>query len=420
MSQLFLEEKIARLQAAHLSGKKFFVLSCVDFQESLSWIFAAFSSPMAIVPISPNLPPEAKRRLLQQLPPGEWVEELPPAAEKISSEKPLTDVWAVLFTSGSSGDPKGVAISGNALQASALAHEQHLARGKISWLLNLPLFHVGGFSIASRAFFLESPIALAGEKFNAKEILSLLRSGKAQGLSLVPTTLRRLLAENPHPSDFQALKVALLGGAPTEKDLIQRALEAGIPLHLTYGMTENASQIATEKLPGTGLIPLPGVEIDFASDEEILLRSPYLATGYYKNGTLLPLPLQNGFFPTGDLGIFSSGKLLIEGRKSDMIISGGVKIFPTEIEAFLKIAPNVDDATVIGLNHPEWGEIVCGVLVGEKVSPDTVKSYLKTRVDPRKIPKEWFILPSIPRSQTGKIQRHSLRQLIETKRNFSF
>lgn len=411
-----ISEKLARLETAFVEGKRFLVLPIRDPQDSIEWIIAAFKSPLAVVPINPSLPKAEYLRVLSQLPENEWIEleTLPMAsAERHLEKKSIDDIWAVIFSSGSSGIPKGVALSGRALQESAAAHLAH--NGFHDWLLNLPLHHIGGFSVVSRAYILGSRIAITQSRFDATETLEWLRSKKVSGISLVPTTLRRLMRQSREPADYSALKIALIGGAPVSEVTLAEARLAGIPVRQTYGLTENASQAATETSDASGMKPLPGVEVRIAEDGEILLRSPFLAKGVYRDGILQPLPLTDGFYPTGDLGHLEGTVLTLEGRKSEVIISGGVKIFPAELEHLISELPGIEDAAVVSLPDAEWGEIVCMALVGLSASPDTVKSYLAERLDSRKLPKAWVTLTSIPRSSAGKVLRADLQRILKEK-----
>jgi O-succinylbenzoic acid--CoA ligase len=399
-------EKAGRLAAAAEEGKKFLVLAATGDPECLEWILASFYSPLTVVPIFPALPELEKVRLLAQLPRNQCVD-LTHLTDSTSPsrEKSPEEIWAVIFSSGSSGEPKGVALSGRALRESAAAHMEH--SGRHNWLLNLPLHHVGGFSVVSRSFFSGTSIALAGARFSTEETMGWFRSGRVEGVSLVPTTLSRLLKAK---ADFSFLRLVLLGGAPAGPEY-EEAVALGWPVRATYGLTENSSQVTTEKLAGGGMWPLPRVELKI-EDGEIFLRSPCLAAGYFRQGKLEPLPTERGFFPTGDLGRLEGGALVVEGRRSEMIITGGVKVFPAEIESALQGLLGLHDAAITSLPDAEWGEIVCLAIVSESVSHETVKSYLAARIDPRKMPKVWVNLAAIPRSALGKVQRAILREEI--------
>jgi o-succinylbenzoate---CoA ligase len=407
--------RAAALEEAASRGARFLALPVENTREAATWILASFHSPITVVPLPPSLPLPALEQRLAQLPSGTA---MLPEALTISRSKarplkqrPLNEIWAVIFTSGSSGQPKGVALHGHALRASAFAHAEH--NGDHSWLLDLPLYHVGGLSVISRSLFLGSGLALGSTRFDPSETLSWIQSGLVQGISLVPTTLFRLLKNES--ANFSALRIALLGGSAADEELLAKAGKRGLPVRLTYGMTEHASQIATEKTSGGGLRPLPGVEVFTAAVGEILVRSPNLAAGIFQAGALTPLPLKNGFLSTGDLGELQAGKLRVLGRKSDLIISGGMNIFPVEVEKEISLLPEVLDCAVSSLPDPEWGEMLCAAVVEQSpgaFDPLQAKHALAQKLEIRKIPKRWVVTPSVPRASTGKILRAELKALV--------
>jgi O-succinylbenzoic acid--CoA ligase len=406
---------LARLEAAARQGYRFLTFTVQDPLEAARWILASFHSSLAVVPLAP-MPSLARAQALAQLPEQSWidVENLPPASvgESGAGVKPLSGIWSVIFSSGSTGTPKGIALSGEGLRAAALAHAAHSGAGTATWLLDLSLAHVGGFSVLSRAHFLGVPVALGAPRFQAAATLEWLRTGKIHGLSVVPTTLSRLLREPSRPEDFKNLQLVLLGGAPAEEALVQAALAKGLPVRRTYGMTENASQAATERKENGGLEPLPGVSLRVSEDGEIELRSAFLAEGYFREGKLEALPLREGFFPTGDLGSLENGRLRVNGRRNEMIKSGGLKIFPAEIENALEGLHGVTESAAFGVPDAEWGEAVCLVVVGPGLSPEIVRAYLEPRLDRRKLPKRILLADALPRSATGKVLRAALRARI--------
>lgn len=410
------QAKAAALHAAAEEGAKFLGLPVTETRDASAWILASFHSPICVVPLPPALPLPVLQARLSQLPSGTVI--FPssltisrPGEERFSL-KPLDQPWAIVFSSGSTGEPKGIVLSGSAIKQSALAHAAHTSGARACWLLDLPLFHVGGLSVLSRALFLGAEVALGGGKFDAVASCEWIESGLVQGLSLVPTTLFRLL--QIEALSFSNLKIVLLGGAPADPELLKRAVARGVPVHLTYGMTEHCSQIATEKRPGIGLEALAGVEIKTSSEGEILVRSKCLASGFFSSGTFLRLALDgDGFFPTGDLGEIRNGKLHIAGRKSEIIITGGMKVFPAEIEREIARLDGISECAVFSLPDPEWGEVVCAAIVGreELANIPSWKSALAGLLEPKKIPKKWFLLDQLPRSATGKILRAELRAL---------
>lgn len=409
--------KAAALIQAASTGSRFLALPVESMRDAATWILASFYSPITVVPLPPSLPMPALEARLAQLPQGEVV--FPGSLSFSKPEgtplvlRPLEETWAVIFTSGTSGEPKGVMLQGSALRHSALAHAEHSGAGDACWLLDLPLYHVGGLSVLSRALFLSAPIALGPLRFDVTETAAWINSGFVQGLSLVPTTLYRLLKQEN--VCFERLKLILLGGAAADPELVSAAIKAGAPIRLTYGMTEHSSQIATEKNPGAGLEPLPGVELRFDPDGEILVRSPCLAAGLYRSGLKQALPSLNGFFPTGDLGELKDGKISLIGRKSDLIITGGMKVFPLEIERELSRVPGVLDCAVTSVPDPEWGEILCAA-VSEQTTGEfdqsLAREILARSLESRKIPRRWAIVKAIPRTPTGKILRAELNQLM--------
>lgn len=405
-----LHGKISFLAHAAEAGKEFLVLRCKDPLESALWIIATFYSDITVVPIPESSPDESK--LLSCLDHEKIIfteEYLDKTLLHAPPMKSLQKIWAIIFSSGSSGTPKAVALSGSALKGAARAHQEHLNFSG-TWLLNLPLFHIGGFSIISRAFFLDSDIALSSKKFDVSETWRWLQSGCINGISLVPTTLFRMMEcpQKPH----EALRVILLGGAPTETSLIEQALDFGLPIHQTYGLTEACSQVATEAKPRAGLMPLPGVELR-ERNGELLVKSPYLSCGFY-NKKIEPLPLKEGFLETNDL-VTMKPELKILGRKSDLMISGGLNIFPTEIESAMAGFNALRDFAVFPKVDKEWGDRICAVYSGHNETSPTIvemRQHLKKTLDPRKIPKEW-IRGEVPRSAAGKILRGELKKIYQ-------
>lgn len=388
---------------------RFLALPIEDPLDASLWILASFQSPLAVAPFRGALPEEARDQLLRQLPAGSYLfpsELPPPLAGTSTDQKPLKSLWAVIFTSGSEGEPKGVALSGAALRASAEAHAANV--GPLSWLLNLPLYHIGGFSVLTRAYFLGTRVAVLRGDSPLEDWLS---RRTPQGISLVPTQLRRLLQVKAPLSHFQKI---LLGGAAASEDLLAEARSHQAPVHETYGMTEHASQIATERTPGGGLVPLSGVEVRIGEDHEIQLKSPCLAQGYYQRGELISLPSRAGFFPTGDLGELRDGILFVHGRKKELILSGGLNVYPREVERALASCAGLEDYAVVGLPDPEWGEVVCAAVTGS-VSPEEIRRHLAARLDGRKVPKRLFYLDKLPRTPLGKIDRNALIGEIQKK-----
>jgi O-succinylbenzoic acid--CoA ligase len=298
----------------------------------------------------------------------------------------------VVHTSGTSGSPKEVVLTyGNWLWSalgSAVALGLHPEE---RWLCALPLTHVGGLSIVLRSA-IYGTTAIVHERFETERVLqTLMAPGGPTIVSLVPTTLQRLLDAGLR--DPPALRWALLGGAPSTTALQGRSAAAGVRVAPTYGLTEACSQVTTLGAP------LFCTKVRLATDREILVSGPTVAPG---SGPVLA---------TGDLGDWSSdGALRVIGRKADTIISGGENVAPAEVEAVLEAHPDVFEAAVHGREDPQWGEaVVATVVADDGVDADELRAWCGARLASYKVPKEIAFATSLPRTGSGKLLRRELR-----------
>ena len=310
---------------------------------------------------------------------------------------PATATLAVMHTSGTTSDPKPVALTRANFQASALGSAVALGLDlEERWLCPMPLTHVGGLSIPIRCAIYATTAVLHG-RFDTERVLTeLMDPGRRITIvSLVPTMLARLLdagLESP-----PTLRWALLGGGPLPVALLERAQQAGVPVAPTYGMTEACSQIATFGLP------LPGVELQISGTGEILVRGAIVSPGAAG---------EDGWLHTGDLGrLDDDGRLVITGRKSDTIITGGENVAPTEVEDVLAAHPAVADAGVHARPDPEWGEAIVAAVVlrdGQRVSERELQEHCAARLARFKVPKEVRFVSELPRTGSGKLLRRHL------------
>lgn len=319
-------------------------------------------------------------------------------------------VHTVVFTSGTTGKPKGVRLTWGNLEASAAASAAHLGhRPDDSWLAVLPICHVGGLQILVRSAR-EATTVVLEPAFDAHRTASLLR--RVTLVSLVPTMLRRILDLDPGP--YPELRAVLLGGGPIDRELVVEAARAGIPLLPTYGMSETASQIATARLEDAlsvekRLVPLPGAEIRIGPDRVIEVRGPMVSPGYLGEPARPP----GEWFRTGDVGVITShGGLRVLGRADEVIVTGGENVHPEEVEAVLAPHPRVEEVAVVGVPDPEWGWAVAAVYVGS-ATPDELSRYARRRLAGYKVPKRWVRVETLPRLSMGKIDRRALRRLAE-------
>jgi O-succinylbenzoic acid--CoA ligase len=325
--------------------------------------------------------------------------------------------WAVLWTSGTSGRPRGVALSAENLSASAAASRDRLGLGSADrWYLGLSCAHVGGLAMVVRAALLGSALVVRGA-FDARVFSELMDGGRVTHASLVPTMLQRVLDVRGDRAAPRSLRCVLVGGARAPHALVERALAAGFPVALTYGMTEASSQVATappemvRSKPDAAGAPLPGVEVRVDGAGEVLVRGPTVALTYV--GTSEPLTDAKGWLHTGDLGeLDRDGHLRVTGRRSDRIVTGGVNVDPAEVEDILRSHPGVQDVSVVGLPDPEWGEVVAAAAVrtpGVYPDPAELETLARSRLTSSKIPRRIVFVEDLPRNANGKVDREAVR-----------
>jgi len=332
-----------------------------------------------------------------------------PAGVPATCEHDLDATAVVIHTSGTTSSPQPVELTYGNFLWSALGSAVALGLDpRERWLCALPLSHVGGLSIVLRSA-IYATTAVVHERFEVDRALHALSTQEVTLSSLVATTLARLLdAGLSHPP---ALRCALTGGGPVAETLLQRAREAGVPVSLTYGLTESCSQVTTtpvaeiERAGATAGGPLFCTRVRLAQDDEILVRGPTVASGR--------LAL-DGWLHTGDLGSLDDhGRLLITGRKADTIVSGGENVAPAEVEAVLEAHPDVFEAAVLGRSDPEWGEAVTAVVVvrpGVVVEEQKLRDHCARTLAPYKVPKRMVLTAEpLPRTPSGKLLRRELR-----------
>ena len=293
-------------------------------------------------------------------------------------------VALVMFTSGTSAQAKPVELTYANVEANARGSAAALGvTADDRWLCPLPLTHVGGLMILTRAV-VHGFHALLDPPFDASRVAARLNAGEATFVSMVPTQLTRCLdAGLREPT---ALRAVVCGGAPLDGALRARAEDAGVPVLDAYGLTETASQVVVEG------VPLPGADVRL-EDGEIVVRGRMVAGGTLR---------------TGDLGEWRDGRLHVTGRRSDLIVSGGENVSPEEVEAVLRAHPRVADAGVVGRPDPQWGEAVTAQVVGD-VDPAELAAWCRERLARFKVPKHIEIVRSLPRTPSGKLLRRSMR-----------
>jgi len=314
----------------------------------------------------------------------------------------------VIHTSGTTAAPRPVELTYGNFLWSALGSAVALGLDpRERWLCALPLSHVGGLSILLRSA-IYATTAVVHERFETDRVLQALRGGEATLVSLVATTLARLLdagLERP-PS----LRCALTGGGPVPAALLARAHGQGVPVSLTYGLSESCSQATTTPVAAIGGAPSTAgpalfcTRLRIAEDGEILVAGPTVAPASVAT---------DGWLHTGDLGALDArGRLSVTGRKADTIVSGGENVAPAEVEAVLEAHPQVLEAAVLGRLDPRWGESVTAIVVtraGEQLDVEQLRAHCASALAPYKVPKQ-FVAASepLPRTRSGKLLRREL------------
>jgi O-succinylbenzoic acid--CoA ligase len=338
----------------------------------------------------------------------------------------LAATAVVIHTSGTSAAPKPIELTYGNLLWSALGSAVALGLdANERWLCALPLSHVGGLSILVRSA-IYGTTAVVHERFETDRVLRALQEEDVTLVSLVATTLARLLdAGLEHPP---ALRCALTGGGPVPAALVERASAAGVPVSMTYGLTESCSQVTTTPVAsiahgelGAGP-PLFCTRVRCADDGEVLVAGP----------TVAPDALaEDGRLHTGDLGSFDArGNLSITGRKADTIVSGGENVAPSEVEAVLEAHPEVLEAAVVARPDEQWGEAVTAIVVLRAAadSPSeqgttslrvkcsialdeaALRAHCAESLAPYKVPKRVELRSEpLPRTRSGKLLRRELR-----------
>ncbi|MGB8361644.1 MAG: AMP-binding protein [Acidimicrobiia bacterium] len=311
----------------------------------------------------------------------------------------------VVYTSGTTGAPKGVRLTMANLEAASRASARHLGHGADDdWLLAMPLHHVGGLSILVRQAFTGGSVTML-PGFETESFVAAMRR-KVTMVSVVPTMLRRIIGHEP----FDGLRAVLVGGGPIPDGILEEAVAAGLPVLPTYGLTETFGQVATLR-PGSPVErkahPLPGVELRIEPDGRIAVRGDQVSPGYAGEPDR-----EDSWFVTSDLGsLDDEGALRVLGRADAVIVTGGENVSPERVEAVATGCPGVEEAVVFGVPDDEWGQVVACVYIGE-ASAVAVADWVAARVAGYAVPKRWARVESIPRTGIGKPDRVAAARLL--------
>jgi O-succinylbenzoic acid--CoA ligase len=343
----------------------------------------------AVLPVDPRLPGPAVDRLLADLAPAALVD-ADGSRHPRRGGRPVEDGDAlVVATSGSTGEPKGVVLTHQAVAASARATTARLGVDPAAdrWLACLPLAHVGGLGVVTRALITGTPLTVH-RGFDATAVEEEARHGGATLVSLVATALGRI--------DPALFRTVVLGGSRPPQEVAENVVT-------TYGMTETGSGVVYDGRP------LAGVEVKIV-DGEVQLRGPMLLRTY-RSG--VDPKDEQGWLATGDAGFLDSeGRLTVLGRRAEMIITGGENVWPEAVEGVLETHGAVAEVAVAGRPDPEWGQRVAAwVVPADPAAPPTLadlRTSVAAQLPAYAAPKELILVEALPRTALGKVVRHRL------------
>jgi O-succinylbenzoic acid--CoA ligase len=370
---------MARLIALDMPASKTFV----------ELVQRVWSNGDAVLPIDQRLPQHGKKLLLDAMSPSEIIDASFDSSA-LPDGRPMQDGEAlVIASSGSTGSPKGIIHTHSSVLAGAQASASRLQlTASDHWLVCIPVSHVGGFSVISRAMHTGAALSLH-PNFDVTAVRQAAENG-ATHTSLVATALSRI--------DTSLFKTILLGGSSAPANLPNNVIT-------TYGMTET----------GGGVVyngePLSNVEIKI-EEGEIYLRCPMLTCGYRNEQTL---SLKDGWYATGDMGEINNGKLSVHGRKTDMIITGGENVWPSAVEASLSSHPMINQVVVRGTPDTNWGQRVVAYVVlngslntSEESLLSNLREHVKHTLPAFCAPQQLIVLNQIPRTSLGKVDAQAL------------
>ena len=349
-----------------------------------------------------------------------------------AAEFDLGKTATVMYTSGTTGKPKGVIQTyGNHWWSAAGSVLNLGLNEKDSWYCAVPLFHISGFSILMRSVIYGMKIILT-ERFDARDANERILKGDVSLISVVTVMLTRMIREIGESVYPASLRCVLLGGGPAPLPILEACLSRNIPVFQSYGMTETASQIVTlppeyslSKLGSAGKPLFPAsLKIMDGREEapagrigEIAVKGPNVTPGYLGNPKATAEAIKENWLYTGDMGyVDEEGFLYVRDRRSDLLISGGENVYPAEIESVLSGHPSVEESGAVGKADPKWGQVPAAFIVlkrGAFATEEEIIQWCRQRLASYKVPVQIIFCEELPRNAANKLLRRELKKRLE-------
>ena len=347
--------------------------------------------------------------------------DVPRVAAPAALQEPARDAPVLLlFTSGSSGRPKGVVLT----QAGCLATNEALASRfpldeHDTVLLVLPQFHVAAWNVQPLLAWSHGARVVVVPDFEPEVVLDAVERERVTAMMAVPTIYERLAATPGFAArDLGSLRTVVVGGAPVAGDLGLAWARHGVRVWAGYGLTEAGPNVMSEPPaslagPAGWMSPYAGVEVSLDDEGQLLVRGPGLFAGYWRDDASTEAVLLDGWLATGDLAERSpEGLFRVRGRSSEKYISGGENVHPAEVEQALRRLPSVAEAAVVGVPDERWGEAGVAFVVltqDQRPAPEELRRQLREHLAGFKVPREVVVLDELPHTGSGKIDKRGLR-----------